>query len=375
MSGVETPKLRWGFMGCASIASKNYLAIKSSKDSEIVAVASRSLDKAKAWATERGEASMRCYGSYQELLDDKDVDAVYLPLPTTLHLEWAVKAAQAKKHILIEKPVALNTGEYLEIVKAAVANDVIILDGTMFSHHERLRRMIEVFKSGELGELKRMDSGFSFAADEDWLKSNIRTSSSLDPLGCLGDLSHYQIRFALYAFDGELPTHVSAFCHRKTDDGVPIDCSVTLFYKDEKHTATFNASFLTGFQQWVRVAGTKGNLSLDDFVICRSAEECSFTVTTEPGLTDSHRRVVEGGKRVVTVHNCNQEAAMFDTFAALAKKRNFDKEKEWRVLTLKTQAVLDAAVASCCCAITTTTTSTEHQQQGKKVAVVVPEFL
>jgi predicted dehydrogenase len=357
-------KLRWGFMGCASIASKNYLAIKSSSHNEIVAVASRSLEKAKAWAAERKEASMRCYGSYEELLADADVDAIYMPLPTTMHLEWAVKAADAKKHILIEKPVALNCGEYRKIIDACIRNGVFIMDGTMFSHHKRLDKMVEFLKTKEIGELKRFESGFSFMADESWLTTNIRTSASLDPLGALGDLSHYQIRFTLHAFEGEMPTHVAVFCHKKSPDGVPIDCSVTLFYKENSKVATFNCSFVTGFRQWVEVAGTKGRLMVDDFVICKSSEECSFDVLVNPGLTDSHRKVIEDSKRTITVYGCNQEATMFDDFALLAFNRDAEKEKAWRTLTLKTQAVLDACMES-----------VAKGGEGQKVEVVVPEFL
>ena len=146
--------INWGLISCANIANKNVHAIELSRNSNLVAIASRSIDKAIAFAAENDLfKTVRLYSSYQDLLDDSNVHAVYLPLPTTLHLEWAIKAANAKKHILIEKPAALDSTELMLIIQACRLNNVIFMDGVMFMHHDRtnlLRRCLRDPFAGEV---------------------------------------------------------------------------------------------------------------------------------------------------------------------------------------------------------------------------------
>ena len=118
--------VRWGVMGTANIADIVLPALVAAPGCEVLACASRSDDKAKAWAAER--SIPRAYGSYQALLEDRDVDAVYIPLPTTLHIEWVCKAAAASKHILVEKPVALSSEDARAMVEACEAAGVLIMD-------------------------------------------------------------------------------------------------------------------------------------------------------------------------------------------------------------------------------------------------------
>ena len=164
------PALRWGIMGCASIARKNVLAMTTAQSAVLVAVASRDAEKCEAWVAKNcppARPAVKCYSSYEQLLADPDVDAVYIPLPTTLHFEWVLKAAACKKHVLVEKPCGTSLDEvrcagsmvYVviphgvlvcwsqvdEMIGACADNGVQFMDGGSFQHmretHARTARV------------------------------------------------------------------------------------------------------------------------------------------------------------------------------------------------------------------------------------------
>ena len=142
-----------------------------------------------AIANELG-ASVKVYGDYQALLDDESVHAVYIPLPTTAHLEWVTKAVRCNKHILVEKPVATDAAEFLEMRRMCVDRGLLLMDGTMYMHHARTEALLlqiqELMSSGS--RIGRVRSSFSFHGDKEFLQSNIRCSATADPFGALGDL-------------------------------------------------------------------------------------------------------------------------------------------------------------------------------------------
>ena len=138
------------------------------------------------------------YGSYEELLASEMVDAVYVPLPTGIRKAWLIRAAEAGKHVLSEKPVAASAAEVREILAACRQNGVQFMDGVMFMHSRRLGRIRDVLREGQsVGQIRRIASHFSFAASPEFFRGNIRAQSELEPLGCLGDLGWYSIRFTL----------------------------------------------------------------------------------------------------------------------------------------------------------------------------------
>jgi predicted dehydrogenase len=148
----SVPVLRWGIMGTANIARKNARAMALSPAAQLVAVGSRTEARCATWVGEVESAlqaeglraqspplgAVRCHGSYAALLADPNVDAVYLPLPTTLHLAWVLAAAAAGKHVLVEKPVGLTLAEVAQMAEACRAAKVLFMDGVMFHHHPRL---------------------------------------------------------------------------------------------------------------------------------------------------------------------------------------------------------------------------------------------
>lgn len=143
--------VRFGVLGCASIAEKFVRAMLVVPGVQIVALGSRSLKKAQDFAANNGLPSdCRLYGSYEEVLDDPNVDCVYIPLPTGLHLEWVVKAAEKKKHVLLEKPIAHSVDEMESFLGAIERNNLQFMDGTMFMHHPRTAEMKQVLHNSEI---------------------------------------------------------------------------------------------------------------------------------------------------------------------------------------------------------------------------------
>lgn len=138
---AENP-VRFGIVGCAGIARKVARAIGLAPNATLYAIGSRSLEKAEKFAVENKlPKSVKIYGSYDQVLDDPGVDAVYMPLPTSLHLHWALLAANKRKHLLLEKPTALDVAELDRILEACESNSVQFMDGTMWLHHPRTAQL------------------------------------------------------------------------------------------------------------------------------------------------------------------------------------------------------------------------------------------
>lgn len=148
--------VRFGIIGCAQISIKLCKAICKAPNTTLIAIGSRSLEKAVAFAVEQElPEAVRTYGSYEAVVDDDEVDAVYIPIPTTLRVIWAVKAAERKKHVLLEKPAAMNVAELDRILEACEANGVQFMDGTMWVHHPRTAKMKEALNDPHrFGQLK-----------------------------------------------------------------------------------------------------------------------------------------------------------------------------------------------------------------------------
>lgn len=142
---AETPNepIRFGIIGCADIARKLARAINLAPNATLHAIASRSIEKAEKFVAVNGlsGAGIKIYGSYDQVLDDPNVDVVYLPLPTSLHVHWATLAAQKKKNVLLEKPAALDLAQLDTILEACLSNGVQFMDGTMWLHHPRTAKI------------------------------------------------------------------------------------------------------------------------------------------------------------------------------------------------------------------------------------------
>ncbi len=274
---MNRSECRWGFLSTAAVARKNWKGIRLSGNGRVSAVASRTQERAQAFidqcAAEVPQTSpVNAVGSYQQLLQRDDVDAVYIPLPTGMRKQWVIAAAKAGKHVLVEKPVAVNLSDAQEMVDACATAGVQFMDGVMFDHSKRTQLVSEKIQNGEVvGKPRRIYTHFSFSGDAAFQKSNIRTDSVLEPHGCLGDLGWYCIRFTLWASGRRMPTHVSArtITSLKGDQSegeVPAEFAAELQFPAGL-SAGFYCSFLTENQQTAIVSGSDGFITVDDFVL------------------------------------------------------------------------------------------------------------
>ena len=357
---MSEKKCRWGFLSAAWIGIKNWQSVALSGNGEIVAVASRDLKKANTWIDEcsahvpfsnRPEA----VEGYDELLARDDIDAVYIPLPTGVRKEWVIKAAKARKHVLSEKPCGISVRDVEEIVAACDEAGVQFMDGVMFMHSGRLNDLRKAIDDGtSLGTLRRINSQFSFCAPDDFLQGNIRMHSDLEPLGCLGDLGWYNIRFNLWVMNYKMPTSVtgnilSGASRPDSPDKVPTEFSGEMFY-DNGVSASYYCSFITAMQQWANLCGTEGNIHLDDFVVPCFGSEVGFTIakmTSNQDVCDFNMERRE--QRIITQeygnsHPTAQETKLFRNFSQLVL--NGDIDNQWGEITLKTQKVMMACLES-----------------------------
>lgn len=349
---------RWGILGTANIARKNWGSIWYAKNATLAAVGSRTPERAQQFIDECQaqrpfHAPPRAIGGYDALLAADDVDAVYIPLPTAVRKEWVIKAANAGKHVLVEKPCGCSADEVSEILAACSANNVQFMDGVMFMHSARLAAIREKLEDGKsVGKIKRIATQFSFAAEEEFIHENIRGSSKLEPLGCLGDLGWYNIRFILWVMNYEMPREVSGTLLSEaggedSPNTVPIEFSGEMQFESGV-SATFYCAFVTENQQWANISGSRGHLHVHDFVLPYFGNELTFDVTNSTFEVTGCDFNMEARRRVFAVdeysnsHVNAQEALMFAAFSRNVLERTIDPE--WGQIALKTQQVLDACL-------------------------------
>jgi len=342
---MSDKRFRWGYVGTGGIVRRNWEAARLSGNGRVAAVASRDLQKARDFISERQTAfpfdqEPVAFGSYEELIASPEIDAVYVGLPTGLRKKWVILAAQAGKHVLGEKPCASTFTDLEEMIAACREKHVLFMDGVMFMHSARLPKLREVLDDGEsVGRLRRVSSAFSFNGSPEFLATNIRTDSTLEPAGALGDLGWYNIRLALWAAKGELPVRVSGqILEEVTREGsaeaVPISFSGEMEFAGGL-SSSFYCSFTSGRQQWARFDGEKGTVMMDDFVLpAETAGPVGF-------FSGSSRIEVD---EVWSNDPTWQAAKLFRNFADLA--RSGQDFEPWADIALKTQRVVEALVES-----------------------------
>jgi predicted dehydrogenase len=242
--------LRWGILSTADIGRRKVIpGIQGAARCEVVAIASREPDRAKLVARELGIA--RAHGSYEALLADPDVDAVYIPLPNHLHGPWTIAAAEAGKHVLCEKPLALDAAEAERMVRAAEKAGVLLMEAFMYRLHPSWIAVRDLVASGRIGSLRAVDSWFSYFNDDPADIRNIREAGG----GALYDIGCYCVNLSRMLFGTE-PHRVEAAIERDPASGVDILASVLLEFPTG--TATFGVSTRAERDQRVHVYGTDG---------------------------------------------------------------------------------------------------------------------
>lgn len=268
-------KLKWGIMGCAGIAKRAVIpGLHLSALNEVAAIASRDGDKAKQTAEELQIPTT--YDSYEALLEDSSIDVIYIPLPNHLHKEWTIRAAEAGKHILCEKPLALTEREATEMVEAADKAGVLLSEAFMYRYHPRYQKIKDLIASGAIGEVRGIRSAFTFnnAANT----TNVRYRKDWGG-GSIYDVGCYPINAArlLLGKEPEAVT-VNALFSPEHDD---VDMMASGLIEFEGSVSlTFDCGMWATFRNPLEVLGTDGMIELPSAFVTPTAESGSIFVTT-----------------------------------------------------------------------------------------------
>ena len=251
-----TDTLRWGILSTARINRRFIPPAHQSSRSQLLAVASRNLDSAKQFAAQ-WEIPLT-FGRYEALLAMPEIEAVYIPLPNAMHCEWAVKAAEAGKHILCEKPLAMTVAEVDTMVRAAEANGVVLLEAVVYQMHPQLAKLKAVLAEGLIGQVKLVNAWFSITLASD--AANIRLDPALGG-GSGWDLGSYPVSLA-NAIAGQPPEEV--FAWQQTDPSGTDNMLVGQMRYANGMMAQINGSFRTAYRVGAQVVGDQGHIQIPE---------------------------------------------------------------------------------------------------------------
>ncbi len=250
---TEKKRLRWGFLSTARINRALIEPLASSSRNELVAVASRSFEKARAYSQEWNIS--KAYGSYQELLEDQDVDVVYVSLPNGLHAHWTINAMNAGKHVLCEKPLALNVSDVDAIIETRDRTGRVVAEAFMYRHHPQTFRVKELLDGGEIGEVRLIRGAFTFSLSR---RSDVRLDASLGG-GSLWDVGCYPVNFTRFLLSSE-PDEVFGW-QVTGSSGVDLVFAGQMRFEGDIF-AQFDCGFTTPFRATMEVVGSKGVISI-----------------------------------------------------------------------------------------------------------------
>ena len=258
--------LNWGILGTGSIATKFAIGLSKAKYGKLFATGSRSAAKAEEFAKKHGG---KAYGSYEELLADPQVEAVYISTPHPHHAEWAIKAAEAKKHILCEKPIGLNHAEAMVIVEAARVNNVFLMEAFMYRCHPQTKKLVELLKNKALGEIRVIQAAFSFNAgfsQESRLFKNSLAGGGILDVGCYCISMSRLIAGVANGKDFIEPLEVKSLGHF-TETGVDGWSAAILKFPGDI-LAEVSTGVQVNQQNVVRIYGSEGSIELTSPWFC-----------------------------------------------------------------------------------------------------------
>jgi xylose dehydrogenase (NAD/NADP) len=292
-------KLRWGILGCANIAITAVIpAILLSETGEAAAIASRDEQKSKQVASKFGIP--KAYGSYEQLIADPNIDAIYIPLPNHLHQEWTIQAIEAGKHVLCEKPLALNAIQADDMVRAAQKKGVLLTEAFMYRHHPRYDRIKQIIATGEIGTIRGIRGTFTFNNAEDL--ENVRFKASMGG-GSLYDVGCYPIHAARYLLDREpIAATVQAF-FSLDHDNVDMMASGLIEFPDNIGL-TFDCGMWAEFSNTLEILGSEGKIEIPCAFLSPLSAESNFFVT------------VKGKRREEQAEHVNQYVLQIDDFGS-----------------------------------------------------------
>jgi predicted dehydrogenase len=249
------PKVRWGVLGVAEIAVRKVIpAMQRGESSEVVAIASRDLERAKSAATKLGIP--KAYGSYEELLADPEIEAIYNPLPNHLHVPWSIKAMEAGKHVLCEKPISLNIEEAKELLQARDRTGLKIAEAFMVRTHPQWLKVFELIAAGRIGAVRSIIGYFSYFNRD---PKNIRNILAYGG-GALMDIGCYLIYTSRLAFAAE-PTRVCGLVEFDRDSGTDLLSSAILDFPGGQSVFTCSTQVVP--YQRVQILGTERRIEVE----------------------------------------------------------------------------------------------------------------
>jgi predicted dehydrogenase len=298
-------KVRWGVLSTAGIGVRKVVpAMQKGEWIEVVAIASRDLRKAEETARTLGIA--RAYGSYEELLADPQVEAVYNPLPNQLHVPWSIKAAEAGKHVLCEKPLSMTVAEAKTLLAAQERTGVIIGEAFMVRTHPQWLRARELVGSGRIGQLRSIQGFFSYFNTD---PKNIRNIPECGG-GALMDVGCYPINTARFLFDQE-PLRVSGLLEK--DPVMKVDRLSSAMLEFPSGHAVFTCSTQLVPYQRMQLLGTKGRIEIEIPFNAPNDRPCRI-------LIDDGRDLLGGGITVETFPICDQYTIQGDVFSRAVRE-------------------------------------------------------
>jgi predicted dehydrogenase len=293
-------KVRWGILGAARIAVRKAIpAMQRSERSEVVAIASRDPQKAAHAAVSLGISKF--YGTYEALLEDADVEAVYVPLPNHLHVPWSILAAEHGKHVLCEKPIGLDASDARRLLEARDRYGVVMGEAFLVRVHPQWSTVVEQLRRGAIGDLRSLSGHFSYFNDD---PGNIRAVVDYGG-GVLLDIGCYIVNVSRLAF-GREPARVAGALDRPRADGVDTEASFVLDFGVGQATATVDSR--AALHQHVTMVGSHGRLELEIPFTVPPDRPTTILVHDERGTSAS--RVVR-----IEIAACDQFELQSDRFA------------------------------------------------------------
>lgn len=320
--------LNIGVLGCANIARQFIRDVRPSKLARVVCVASRSADNAQAFARENGVA--RSLGSYEALLADPGIDAIYLPLPNTMHAEWAIKAAAAGKHVLCEKPLALNRDQAQGMFEAATLHGVILLESYPWWFQPQTGALVELLAQGAIGPVRSVQTGFGFTVGNP--DTNIRLKPELGG-GALLDAGSYTLSFITLVM-GCAPSRVTAMA-AMAPSGVDIATMATLEYADGRR-AQLSCAMDGAYHRRATIVGVNGVIETE-YLNHTSGHDGGMH-----GYMRSSMRLRRGIAQTLSYEEIETPVGSGFRFAAEAFAR-LVREQDFAAATRAAQASLDIA--------------------------------
>jgi predicted dehydrogenase len=272
-------RVRWGVLGAAKIATAKVIpAMRHCQSSEVTAIASRDLEKARRAAAALGIP--RAYGSYEELLADPDVEAVYNPLPNHLHVPWSIRAAEAGKHVLCEKPIALTARDAAALLAVRDRADVLIQEAFMVRSHPQWLRAVEIVESGRIGSVRAIVGAFSYFNED---AANIRNMADYGG-GGLMDIGCYLINTARLVFRRD-PERVVGLMDRDVRFGTDRLTSMLLDFGSAHAIGTCSTQMVP--YQGVQILGSSGRVEIEIPFNAPSDRPCRVFLNGETIETDT----------------------------------------------------------------------------------------